>query len=112
MTDKYPSDEIKDAVVESEMEKIKALFPLVEDERRYQVTRFGIEDDDRKNMPNDWVAYITHYSTRWFTGGFPPYKDEAYHEFKRCMIKVATLALAAVTWADRRIEMHKGKREF
>lgn len=76
----------------------------VEAERRDQIERWGNDVDDKNNMPNDWVSYITKYSSAWFPGQFPPYRWDTYESFRRSMIKTAALAVAAVEWVDRRRE--------
>ena len=65
--------------------------------------------DDYFNKPNDWVAYITMAAMKWFPGGFWPYggsrqKVAVLDQFKRSMVVVATLAMSAHMWADRRLE--------
>lgn len=73
-------------------------------EREYQQERWGNEADDSVNEPNDFVAYINHYSTRWFPGGFVPYTPETVDKFRESMIKVAAIAVAAVESIDRQRE--------
>jgi hypothetical protein len=73
-------------------------------EREYQQSRWGNEADDTVNEPNDFVAYINHYSTRWFPGGFTPYTPETVDAFRKSMIKVAAIAVAAVESIDRQRE--------
>lgn len=70
-------------------------------EREYQIAKWGVEKDDTLNNPNDWVAYISHHSSRWFPGGFRPYSPEVLADFRKQMIKVATLAVAAIESHDR-----------
>lgn len=73
----------------------------IDAERAYQDGRWGHAADDTKNAPNDWAAYIAHHATRWFTGGFAPYKRGAVDAFRKEMIKAAALAVAAVESVDR-----------
>ena len=47
------------------------------------------------------MAYIVHYSTNWFNGGFAPYDTATVDEFRVQMIKIAALALAAIESLDR-----------
>lgn len=70
-------------------------------ERDYQTRRWGVEADDTKNEPNDWVAYISHHATRWFSGGFAPYDFGTVEAFRAQMVKVAALAIAAIESIDR-----------
>ena len=91
-------------------DRIREFFQKVREERSYQADRWsdGTEDgldviDDDKNEANDFVAFIAHHATRWMPGGFPPYDRVVLTTFKTQMVKVAALAFAAHTWADRRI---------
>lgn len=80
------------------------VIEAVAKEREYQVARWGLEADDTLNTPNDFVSYITRYSSRWFPGGFAPYTTETVNDFRESMVKVATLAIAAVESVDRQRE--------
>jgi|SRR5882724_5563629 len=84
------------------------LFNEVIAEREHQLRRWGNEADDTKNSPNDFVAYIAHHSTRWFNGGFAPYNTAAVDSFRKQMVKVLTLAIAAIESIDRQ-RAAKGK---
>lgn len=79
----------------------EAIFAEIAAERDYQDNKWGTDKDDTLNEPNDWVAFIAHHSTRWFTGGFAPYKSSAVNTFRKQMIKVAAIALAAIESLDR-----------
>ncbi len=70
-------------------------------ERNYQREKWGDEADDTLNTPWMWAAYIGQYSTKWMVGTFLPLKTDTTDEFRKCMIKVATLALAAIESVDR-----------
>lgn len=80
-------------------------------ERAHQIARFspdGTEEglnrvDDEKNDAPHFAAYAAHYAMRWFPGGFGPWNQATFVEFKRCMVKAATIAYAAHEWADRRL---------
>jgi hypothetical protein len=76
----------------------------INNERVYQQKRWGDNADDTQNAPNDFVSYIAHHSTRWFNGGFAPYSSATVAEFRRQMIKVAALAVAAIESIDRQQE--------
>ena len=52
----------------------------------------------------DWVGYIAHHSSRWFTGGFAPYSPDELKKFRSQMVKVATLAVAAIQSTDAILE--------
>jgi hypothetical protein len=70
-------------------------------EREYQEGKWGNTADDILNLPNDYVSYISAYSTRWFPGGYLPYSPETVDAFRKSMIKTAALAVAAVESLDR-----------
>lgn len=70
-------------------------------ERNAQEVKWGNNADDTLNTPNDFVAYISHHATRWFGGGFIPYSEETVNKFRRQMVKVAALAVAAIESVDR-----------
>lgn len=48
-----------------------AVIAQIHAERDYQNERWG-DLDDRTNMPNDFIAYMNHYGTRWFSGQVGP----------------------------------------
>lgn len=91
-------EEAKEALVNA------SIFNEITEELSYQEKRWGTKADDTINRPNDWVAYISHYATKWFTGGFAPYSDMGVNGFRKSMIKVAALAVAAVKSLDRQRE--------
>lgn len=63
-------------------------------ERTYQQGRWG-DEFDSKNTPNDWVAYIAKYLGQAVT---MPWNPET---FRKQLVKVATLCVAAIEWCDR-----------
>lgn len=77
------------------------IYEEIQAERRYQVSRWGAKADDELNTPMDWVGYIARYSTNWMSGGFRPYPRDVLETFRKSMVKVAALAVAAVAWTDR-----------
>jgi hypothetical protein len=79
----------------------QGIYSEIEAERDRQQRRWGDAADDTKNTPNDWAAFIGHHATRWFGGGFAPYDAATVRAFRAQMIKVATLAVAAVESLDR-----------
>lgn len=87
-------------------DKRRSLFGEVNYELDYQQTKFGTKEDDTINTPNHWVSYLAAYSTKWFTGGFAPYKNSAVDAFRTGMIKVAAIAIAAVESIDRQREQN------
>lgn len=81
------------------------IFAALKQEREYQTAKWGNEADDTMNTPNDFVSYISNYSTRWFNGGFAPYNTKTVDEFRISMLKTAALAIAAVESIDRQREI-------
>lgn len=77
------------------------IFDEIRKERDYQTEKWGNTADDTLNTPNDFIAYIAHYSTRWFAGGFAPYNSSDVGRFRTMMVKVAALAVAAIESLDR-----------
>ena len=72
----------------------------IDAERAYQIEKWGTDADLRINTPMDFVGYISHHASRWFGGGFRPYPREVLVGFRKQMIKVAALALAAIEHVD------------
>ena len=77
-----------------------SIYDAIEKERNYQVNKWGNKADVEINRPMDWVGYIANHSTRWFNGGFAPYTNEELDNFRTSMLKVATLAVAAIEATD------------
>lgn len=69
-------------------------------EREYQIHRWG-DLDELFNMPNDFVAYMSHYSTKWFDGQVAPYNMETMIRFNAMMIKTAAIAVAAAELSQK-----------
>lgn len=85
------------------MADIKKLFPEVEAEHNYAMEKWGGDNvDDEMNSPIQWMAYLQHYSSRWYPGHFPPFSEAELADFRRDMIKVANLALSAAEQVDRK----------
>jgi hypothetical protein len=80
------------------------VFAAIKAERDYQIGRWGNSADDELNEPNDFVSYISNYSTKWFPGGFTPYTPETVEQFRTSMIKTAAIAVAAIESIDRQRE--------
>ena len=93
-----------------EMDHADRVLTEVRQEREYQFTKWGgAKVDDRENDVRDFVLYIARFTTNWFSGGF--HSDWGKNagilrEFRKSMVKVAALAVAAVQWADRRLQEH------
>ena len=81
----------------------ESIFELINGEREYQDNKWGAEFD-LLNTPNDWVSYITSYTSKAVT---LPWDRET---FRKNILKVATLAVAVLerdTYAPR----HYDKQE-
>lgn len=67
-------------------------------EREYQDEKWGGEVYDDTHHSHDWFAFIVGYAGKGYSWPI----DLA--NFRKCMVKVAALAVAAVEWADRRLK--------
>ena len=81
-----------------------SIYEEIKSERDYQTQKWGNEVDDTKNTPWMWAAYIGQYATKWMVGSFLPLKSSVTDEFRTCMVKVATLAIATIESIDRQRE--------
>ena len=66
-------------------------------ERAYQMEKWG-DGFDADNTANDWHAYISKYL------GMTLVKDmseESLADFRANLVKVITLAMAAIEWSER-----------
>ena len=73
----------------------------IEAEREYQSSKWGNTTDDTLNTPWMWAAYICGYATKWMAGTFSPLAVDTTDTFRACMVKVASLAIAAIESVDR-----------
>jgi len=84
--------ESKNPILDSQVEELKK-------EREYSVSRWEnetaeeIQSFDDKHTQNDWIAYIAKYSSR---------NKGEQEAWRKDMIKVANIALAAVSAFDRK----------
>lgn len=96
----------------SRKDHITAMFDFFKEvwkERVYSANKYAGGDlsrldqvDDERNGAADFVTYITHYASTWWTS-FPPHGRESLTRFKIAMVKVANLAFAGHRWANGRI---------
>jgi len=86
-------EELKKAV-QRPLPNCDEIFKEIKREREYQNYKWGNEFDD-KNTSNDWIAYIAAYLGQVWTC---PFNAE---EYRKNLIKVAALAVAAVETYDR-----------
>ncbi|KKN03230.1 hypothetical protein LCGC14_1109840 [marine sediment metagenome] len=76
-----------------------SVLEAVAAERERQDEKWGgLEHDDQHNS-HDWLAYIVRYLGRSVAYG--PFDSL---RFRRHMVQVAALAVAAAEWADRLID--------
>jgi len=66
-------------------------------ERMRQMEQWGNDHDDR-HTPLNWIGLIAHYSSKWVSFKFN------LKLFRRCMIKTAAICIAAIDYAQRRLE--------
>ena len=78
-----------------------SIYKEIVAERTYQKEKWGNEVDDTLNTPWMWAAYISQYATKWMAGTFLPLKPDVTDTFRKAMVKVATLAIAAIESVDR-----------
>jgi hypothetical protein len=83
---------------------LSPIFDEIQAERQHQVERWGVEKDLEVTAPVGWIAYIAHHATRWQMGGFAPYDRATLTTFRNQMVKVATLAIAAIQATDAILE--------
>lgn len=81
------------------------IYAEIRAEREHQQARWGNKADDTVNTPEDYIAFIAHHSTRWFPGTFRPHSTESVNAFRKQMIKVAALAVAAAESVDRQRQL-------
>ena len=85
----------------SEMSIRERIFGEIAGERAYQDNKWGTEVDDTKNTPWMWASYVAQYATSWMRGKFLPLASDDTDLFRKAMIKVAAIAVAAVESVDR-----------
>ena len=72
----------------------ETIFREVSRERDRQDRLWGGPDHDRAHTAHDWIAYLTKHVGR---AVFSPWTPEG---FRKQMIVVAALAVAAIEWID------------
>jgi len=70
------------------------IFKEIKKERAYQDEKWGVKFDD-KNTLNDWITYINIYAGEAAKMGISKEEQRKY------MVKVASLAVAALEVFDR-----------
>lgn len=78
------------------------IFAEIENERQTQDAQWGGPAHDDKHTSYDWIAYIVRHTGK---AVFWPWDAQG---FRKQMVRVAALAVAAIEWvdrgADRRVE--------
>jgi len=77
------------------------IYEEIKNERSYQDTKWGHVADDTLNTPWMWSSYIAQYATKWMAGTFLPLSSNTVDDFRKSMVKVASLAIAAIESIDR-----------
>jgi hypothetical protein len=86
--------------IDNKIEELKdcgvrhAVFGEITAERTYQDSKWGGKPHDDTQLPEDWQKYIIEYAGG--TGRASTY------EFRKRMVKVAALAVAAIESLDRK----------
>lgn len=86
--------------MESTLEKV---LHEIRTERQYQDEKWGHESDDTRNTPWMWASYIAQYATGWMRGAFSLATGDT-DSFRTAMVKVASIAVAAIESIDRQRE--------
>lgn len=76
------------------------IFEEIRAEREYQNGKWGVEVDDTKNTPWMWASYIAQYATNWMRGALALTSGDTT-TFRTAMVKVASIAVAAIESIDR-----------
>jgi hypothetical protein len=76
------------------------LYSEINAERAYQDSKWGTDFDD-ENTANDWASYIVRYTARACEFNNTP------DQFRTAMLKVASLAIAAIETVDRNHSLPK-----
>lgn len=81
------------------------ILSQVKEERDYQNMKWGNEADDTLNTPYSWLTWINMTGTKWACGSHQ-FNKHMTDDFRKRMIQVAALAVAAVESIDRQREEH------
>jgi len=83
----------------------------IADERQYQADKFANGDQNKllqidleNNLITDYLFYMDKYKVSWLNNQVVYAKDIRFKDFRKAMIKVAALAVAAVIHADEYLE--------
>lgn len=81
---------------------LAAVLTEVARERDIQDRQWGGTEHDDRNRPWDWLTYIAKHIGKAVV--YPPDSKQAFIVFRRELLKVASLATAAIQAIDRRLE--------
>ncbi|WP_437309945.1 hypothetical protein [Sorangium sp. So ce388] len=79
-----------------------SVYDEIAAERAVQDAKWGGRDADDRNTPNDWIAYIAGHAGRAWSSPL----DLA--TYRKQLIRVAALAVAAVESLDRHLAKRLG----
>ena len=79
----------------------RPVFAEVSDERDRQDAKWGGPDHDDNHTLGNWTAWLSFIDEHNRKAFSPDNSEEAYDNFRRRMIEVAALAVAAVESLDR-----------
>lgn len=81
----------------------EAIYREVETEREVQIEKYGGRGHDDQHTFNDWIVLSARYATA--AAAYPACSEDWRREdsdrFRKNMIRVAALAVAAVEFIDR-----------
>lgn len=74
---------------------MKKIFDSIVEERNAQILKYGGNKHDDAHNYNDWICYIVKHTGRAVISHW------SKKQFRKQMIIVASLAVAAIQWCDR-----------
>lgn len=80
----------------------KSTLALISAEREHQIERWGDPSHDDQHEPLDWTDIIETYNLKAYHDA----ADGDDDEFRRRMVQIAALAVAAIESHDRKLEKH------
>ena len=76
---------------------MEEIFKEIAEERGYQDFKWGGPSHDDQHDEDDWIGFIEEHARKAAPG-----MDLDPQLFRKQMVRVAALALAAIEWVDRR----------
>ncbi len=74
------------------------VYDDIKNERAAQDRKWGGSGHDDRHNSHDWIAFIVQHTGKAVRWPFDIFK------FRRQMVRVAALAVAAIEWSDRLIK--------